>query len=423
MKFHGVTMTGKLIIQKVNTLPVWEVSDEGRLIFDQTEQALYIGTDSEWKEAGAGGGYGFPVTNFTDNSTLESGKMYFIDTSSQSLTGNLQSSPSIGDTVTIVDVAGSFKDYSFTINGNGNTIHTDSSLEVDVNDVVLSAWILQQNVTSGSGIGSGGVGTILFVDGNTDANVNEFLFVDTSSGQVTITLPASGDLYSQSVISIFDQKGTFENHSVIVNPTQSTIGNDSFFEGNISNLRADFIYDAEENDWKIDLGGALLTGAAGSGGGSAGVGLITSVDSNTIANNNDFLFVDTTSGQITITLPPSGQLTRQSVVSIYDETGQFSTNSVMVNPQNSTINGDLSFEADINNIRCDFIYNMDENDWKVDLGGSLMGTVSSSINPASETVAGITRYSTNTEAITGTNDSTAITPETLKAVLQHHGLI
>ena len=171
------------------------------------------------------------------------------------------------------------------------------------------------------------------------------------------------------------------------------------------------------------MGGALLTGAAGSGGGSAGVGLITSVDSNTIANNNDFLFVDTTSGQITITLPPSGQLTRQSVVSIYDETGQFSTNSVMVNPQNSTINGDLSFEADINNIRCDFIYNMDENDWKVDLGGSLMGTVSSSINPASETVAGITRYSTNTEAITGTNDSTAITPETLKAVLQHHGLI
>src|SRR6056297_165851 len=141
MKFHGITMTGKFVVQKVASLPTWTVADEGRMIYNTTENKLFVGSNESWTEAGGGGGYGQPVSNFTDNDVLESGKMYFIDTSSGAMTGNLEASPSIGDNVTIVDVGGSFGSYNFTISGNGNTIHEDTSLVVDVkNTILILVW-------------------------------------------------------------------------------------------------------------------------------------------------------------------------------------------------------------------------------------------------------------------------------------------
>ena len=140
MKFHGITMTGKFIVQRVASLPVWTEDDEGRIIYNEEESRLYVGTNNSWVESGAGG-YGTPVNDFTDNDTLEDGKMYLIDTSSGSLSANLKEDPFIGDTVTFIDISGSFDMYDFTVNGNGNDIHGDSSIEFDVKDVfIILVW-------------------------------------------------------------------------------------------------------------------------------------------------------------------------------------------------------------------------------------------------------------------------------------------
>ena len=48
MDFHGVTMQGKLFVDRETTLPVHEAADETRLIYTEDTKTFYYGTDSEW---------------------------------------------------------------------------------------------------------------------------------------------------------------------------------------------------------------------------------------------------------------------------------------------------------------------------------------------------------------------------------------
>ena len=54
MKFHGIDMRGKFHVQRVSTLPVFESTDKGRLIYVEDEDEFYFGGTTEWKKGGGG---------------------------------------------------------------------------------------------------------------------------------------------------------------------------------------------------------------------------------------------------------------------------------------------------------------------------------------------------------------------------------
>jgi hypothetical protein len=53
MKFHNVDMRGKLKIQRVSGLPTWQAVDEGRILYDEDTDTMYVGTAFGWSSAGA----------------------------------------------------------------------------------------------------------------------------------------------------------------------------------------------------------------------------------------------------------------------------------------------------------------------------------------------------------------------------------
>jgi len=482
MRFHGIEMKGKFLLEKLTSLPTWTVADEGRIIYNQLDKKLYVGTNATWLEAGGGGGYGIPVTNLIDNGNMEAGRMYFINTSTGSKSANLDSSPKVGDTITIVDIASKFDMYPFTINGNGKNVHLDSSLEVDIKDVILIlvytgvSWKLDVGgIVSGSASGSytveyntnftatagmtafvdtrnnvvnitlpnetqlatgmtltvydqystfgtnncivttlnaefengttvthlttsgsktvfvwdagsgkwkidktGGttLGDIVNISTDYDANINEFIFVNSTSTPITITLPLSGAISTGDMITIYDQEKTFDINNITVIPSSGTINKTPTYSARITGSRVDFIWDASSGDWKIDLGGSEGTDAGTNSGGMGGSNPVPIIG-NTTANIGDFMFVDTTSTPITVTLPNAVGLPTGSGVSVYDSKGTFNTHNVTVIPVNATIAGSGSFTGDIDRLRADFFYNSADNDWKIDLGGVIM----SSTNP------------------------------------------
>ena len=67
------------------------------------------------------------VADGSTNTTAEAGKGYFINTTSATHTINLPSSPSLGDTIIIVDYASTFATNNVTLNPNGNKIEASTS--------------------------------------------------------------------------------------------------------------------------------------------------------------------------------------------------------------------------------------------------------------------------------------------------------
>ena len=524
MKFHGITCTGKFQLKKVDILPAWVEADEGGLIYDTVNKELYLGTDVEWVKASGGGGYGVPVTDFTDNDIMDSGKMYLIDTTGDALTGRLNPTPRIGDIITVVDIASMFGMYSFTIEGNGNNIHQDTSLEADVKDLVLVliytgiGWKIdvgglvtgsgggmytfgeydsdftafsnlvafvdtragevvitlpdeaggelssgvsltvydQYNtfnvnkctvITYGATLENGnteidlttdgnktvftwnagpfhwkveqddiGIGNLVWTDTNYNASNGDFVFIDSRSNPINITLPPTGDIRSKAHISIYDEFNAFNLNNVTVTPAFGTINQEVNYTATEEGSRVDFIWDDQQDDWKLDVGGA--NGGGGSGG--IGGGNPVSINSNYTAHLNDFIFADTTGGAITVTLPNADYIGTGKCISVYDVKAMFGTNNLTIIPVNATINTDTSFEGDIDNLRIDLIYNDDENDWKLDIGGALITGTSgggSSSPTASETQYGVVQLATEAEVNAGTEEYKVVTPKTLDSVL------
>ena len=58
MKQDFVEQIGPFIVQKVSTLPSWQASDEGRMLYTLDTKKYYAGTDSAWQELGVGGSSG-----------------------------------------------------------------------------------------------------------------------------------------------------------------------------------------------------------------------------------------------------------------------------------------------------------------------------------------------------------------------------
>jgi len=418
MKFHGIRMEGKFIIERLVTLPTWAASDEGRMIYDTTEKKLFIGNDTGWMEAGGGGGYGLPVTNFVDNDVLESGKMYFIDTSSGSLTGNLDPSPSVGDTITVVDIGSSFGMYSLTINGNTNDIHTDTALEVDVKDTVLIfvytgvSWKLDVGgIVGGGSSGSSGVTEITEYDSDFTAEAGS-AFVDTSTAPIIVTLPNEVGLTTGTTVTIFDQFATFSTNScTVISPTAEFENGTSSIELINDGSKTTFMWDNSSGQWKTEQ--SADTGAAG-------LGNITNITGDYDANAGDFLFIDTSSNVVNLTFPPSAQIGSKAVISIYDQTENFDTNNVIITPAYGTINnGDATYSAVSKGVRIDFIWDNENTDWKLDVGG-LYGGSGGSGSPATEGDYGVIKLASHAEVMGGLDGEKAVTSVNLESKLSSY---
>jgi hypothetical protein len=50
MKIYGIEMEGKFLGEKLATLPSWQASDEGRLVYAQDVDKLYVGTNASWTD-------------------------------------------------------------------------------------------------------------------------------------------------------------------------------------------------------------------------------------------------------------------------------------------------------------------------------------------------------------------------------------
>jgi len=95
-----------------------------------------------------GGGSSFAWNIASSNATMSVNNGYFVDTSSGSKTMTLPASPSLGDTIRINDLAGSFNTNNLTVARNGNKIQgITNDLLVDVDQ--SSFGLVYSNSTYG----------------------------------------------------------------------------------------------------------------------------------------------------------------------------------------------------------------------------------------------------------------------------------
>lgn len=144
MKFHGITMVGEFISERLATLPSFDVSrDPGRQVYAIDEEKLYIGKETEWSEVGAGAGFGELDNTFVNDDILHPGFMYYIDTSSNPISGTMAEGSENGDVITVVDITGSFGTNTFTIEATGgqNIINDNDIFYCDTNNgVYIFFW-------------------------------------------------------------------------------------------------------------------------------------------------------------------------------------------------------------------------------------------------------------------------------------------
>lgn len=154
MKFHGIDMKGKFHVQRVATLPAFDPSDAGRMLYIENEQEFYYGGSTSWKKPG---GLGKVNTSFVGGNVLEVGTIYMIDTTTTSLTGSIQSSAKVGDFVTVVDLSGSFDTNSLVINSPGGETILGESYYVAENENAVYQFV-KASATEWKVFGMGGGG-------------------------------------------------------------------------------------------------------------------------------------------------------------------------------------------------------------------------------------------------------------------------
>jgi hypothetical protein len=137
MRFYGIEMKGKFVLQKVSSLPVFDAErDEGRVLYNTTDKKVYSGSDTEWVTVGTGA-MEWNIVN--GNVTAEEGMGYLVGTTGGARTVTLPASPEDGDSVGVKDYQGNAKTNNITINGNGNNVEGGASLviNIDNNGVLL----------------------------------------------------------------------------------------------------------------------------------------------------------------------------------------------------------------------------------------------------------------------------------------------
>lgn len=134
MKFQSVDVQGPLHIERLDTKPNWEPSDEGRLIYvkDKNERVMYYGSNEGWVRST---GFGFKPVFINSDYTAESQDLCMVDTRNGPIVITLPANPKAGAEIRFIDVAGSFESNPTTIHRNDKYIQRlDKNLVLDIND-------------------------------------------------------------------------------------------------------------------------------------------------------------------------------------------------------------------------------------------------------------------------------------------------
>jgi hypothetical protein len=181
-------MVGKLILQKLTSLPVFSASDEGRILYNSTNKRPYVATDERWKKIGSGA-WGDLESAFNDGGTLEDGYLYSIDTSTVPLTGYLDSTPTSGDIISFYDKSGTFSLNDFYLNGNGNTISGLSGKSFSTNETIASLvfegseWKIDiGGLSTGSSAASGSLDFDTLSEVTAMESTDKFVILDVTDG-------------------------------------------------------------------------------------------------------------------------------------------------------------------------------------------------------------------------------------------------
>tara|TARA_Y100000004_G_scaffold88128_1_gene98793 strand:- start:221 stop:1534 length:1314 start_codon:yes stop_codon:yes gene_type:complete len=150
-------------------------------------------------------------------------------------------SPRRGTTTTIGDSGDSVTISSGTTTTNAGTISTAGITGGTINNTTGSIEGLQQQVSWQTGS---------IKTGNFSASANEGYFLDTTSGEITVTFPASPT--AGDVIAIKDYADTFDTNKALINPNGNKIqGTAANFQITVEGTAAIFLYIDSTKGWLL----------------------------------------------------------------------------------------------------------------------------------------------------------------------------
>jgi hypothetical protein len=194
--------------------------------------------------------FGWSIVNSTDanswnvissNYTVTQSENLFVNTSVTPISITLPASPVFGQYVSIVDINNTFDVNPCQINGNGKQVLGDTSLDLNIKSVAVilyfdgSKWILVEDILA----------TPIAVTSNYNSHANELILVDSTSLELTITLPSNPNEYDK--VSISDSKGIFSLNHCTVQSNHTINGNISPLVLDINYCMVTFIY--INNNW------------------------------------------------------------------------------------------------------------------------------------------------------------------------------
>jgi len=144
------------------------------------------------------------ITGAGSSSSATAGKGYFINTTSNTHTLNLPSSPNIGDTVTVKDYAGTFATNSVTVGRNGNNIEGNTEdIVLSTNFAVLELVYIDSTkgwIATSTGAEQGLAPEYISATGGTVSTVNTDYKVHTFTGDGCFVVATAGNAVGSNTV-------------------------------------------------------------------------------------------------------------------------------------------------------------------------------------------------------------------------------
>lgn len=194
-----------------------------------------------------------------------------------------------------------------------------------------------------------------------EANVNEFLLVDTSNGPLKISLPSTNVRKGDRIV-IVDSLGKFAAKNCILSGGSIPLaGNVVDIAIDVANAVITCIYCDETFGWMIDVGGLFFSGSRKFS--------YTIKTANYTASSMDGIIADTASMSFTVTLPQNPAIGDEVV--IYDLSQSFDVHPLTVNLNTRKICGqsEQTFIMDVKGMSVLFTYTGADYGWSTELNG------------------------------------------------------
>jgi hypothetical protein len=359
-----------------------------------------------------GGGLAPTAIKTDDGYVAVANDLVRCNTAAGAFSVSFSATPSDGDVIGIVDVAGTFNTHNLTLLPNGATIEGDAtSILLDMDGTYVS--FIYNSSTSNWKLLETPLGSGLYltptpvITSSYDAVVNDIVRCNTTDGAFSVTFPTTPT--DGSLIVISDIMGTFNTHTLTVNRGgTNTIEGDTSVILDVDGSYVTFMYNSSTSNWK------LLQTPIGTG--STPTSVITS---SYTASINDVVRCNTAGGAFAISFPEMPN--DGSIVEVLDVAGTFYTNNLTINVSGSdTIEGDTSFVLDMNGTYASFMYNQSTLNWRLlqtplgQLGGNVTANTS---------VTGMVKISGTVlaNAVAGVDYMAAVTPGANNNILTSNG--